>query len=117
LPFTFGVCHWPWPSQQTEHSQNWYFCMQFNIQFLLGPSGIGVSRVVVWEERARAIQVRISAGEWLQAARLLRFCIRIPPGAWIFFCCECRVLSEISATSWSLVQRSPTDCVASSCVI
>ena len=32
-------------------------------------------------------------------------------------CCECRVLSEVSATSWSLVQRSPTDCAASLCVI
>ena len=27
------------------------------------------------------------------AARLLRSCVRIPPGAWMFFCCECRVLS------------------------
>ena len=26
-------------------------------------------------------------------ARLLRSWIRIPPGAWIFVCCECRVLS------------------------
>ena len=29
----------------------------------------------------------------LQAANLLRSWIRIPPGAWIFVCCECRVLS------------------------
>ena len=27
------------------------------------------------------------------AARLLRMWARIPPGAWIFVCCECRVLS------------------------
>ena len=27
------------------------------------------------------------------AARLLRSWVRISPGAWIFFCCECRVLS------------------------
>ena len=27
------------------------------------------------------------------AARLLRSGIRIPPGVWIFVCCECRVLS------------------------
>jgi hypothetical protein len=26
------------------------------------------------------------------AARLLRSWVRIPPGAWIFLCCECRVL-------------------------
>ena len=50
------------------------------------------------------------------AARLLRSWVRIPPGAWIFVCCECcRV--EVSATSWSLVQRSPTDCGMSVCVI
>ena len=35
----------------------------------------------------------ISAGERSQAARLLRSWVRIPPGAWIFVCCECRVLS------------------------
>ena len=28
------------------------------------------------------------------AARLLRSWVRIPPGAWIFVCCECRVLSS-----------------------
>ena len=27
------------------------------------------------------------------AARLLRLLVRIPPGAWIFVCCECCVLS------------------------
>jgi hypothetical protein len=27
------------------------------------------------------------------AARLLRSCVRIPPGAWMFVCCECCVLS------------------------
>ena len=36
---------------------------------------------------------KISAGEWPVAARLLRSWVRIPPGAWIFVCCECRVLS------------------------
>ena len=35
----------------------------------------------------------ISAGEGPAAARLLRAWVRIPPGAWIFVCCECRVLS------------------------
>ena len=36
----------------------------------------------------------ISAGEWQgRAARLLRSWVRIPPGAWIFVCCECRVFS------------------------
>ena len=35
----------------------------------------------------------ISAGVRPAAARLLRSWVRIPPGAWIFVCCECRVLS------------------------
>ena len=35
----------------------------------------------------------ISAGERPQVAHLLRSWVRIPLGAWIFVCCECRVLS------------------------
>jgi hypothetical protein len=52
------------------------------------------------------------------AARLLGSWVWNPPGAWMFafvsvVCCQV----EFSATSWSLVQRSPTDCGASLCVI
>ena len=36
---------------------------------------------------------KISGGERPAAARLLRSWVRIPPGKWIFVCCECRVLS------------------------
>ena len=36
---------------------------------------------------------KISAGERPQAAHLLKSWVRIPPGAWIFVCCECRLLS------------------------
>jgi hypothetical protein len=43
------------------------------------------------------------------ATRLLSLWARIPPRAWIFVCCECCQV-EVSATSWSLVQRSPTVC-------
>src|SRR5215475_3155169 len=35
----------------------------------------------------------ISAGERPVATCLLRSWVQIPPGAWIFVCCECRVLS------------------------
>jgi hypothetical protein len=37
----------------------------------------------------------------------------------MFVCCECFVCCqvEVSATDWSLVQRSPTDCGASLCMI
>ena len=38
---------------------------------------------------------KISAGERPQAARLLKSWVRIPPGEWIFVCCECRVSSGI----------------------
>ena len=53
------------------------------------------------------------------AALLLELWARIPPGAWMSVCCECRVCCqvEVSATSWSLIQRSPTDCSALLCVI
>ena len=34
-----------------------------------------------------------TAGERPAAAPMLRSWVRIPPGAWIFVCCECRVLS------------------------
>jgi len=47
------------------------------------------------------------------AARLLGLRVRIPPVAWTsvvsVVCCQV----EVSAMSWSLVQRSPTDCGAS----
>ena len=60
---------------------------------------------------------KISAGERPVAAHLLRSWVRIPPGAWIFVFCVVCCQVEVSATSWWLVQRSPTDCGASSCVI
>ena len=50
------------------------------------------------------------------AARLLRSWVRIPPGHGYLsvvsvVCCQV----EVSATSWSLVQRSPTDCCVVVC--
>ena len=49
------------------------------------------------------------------AARLLRSWVRIPlgHGCLSVVCCQL----EVSATSWSFVQRSPTDCGVSLCVI
>jgi hypothetical protein len=44
------------------------------------------------------------------SARLLGLWVRIPPRAWMSLvsvvCCQV----EVSATSWSLVQRSPIEC-------
>jgi hypothetical protein len=45
------------------------------------------------------------------AERLLGSWVPIPPGAWIFFSCECLCCQvEVSATGRSRVQRSSTDC-------
>ena len=41
-----------------------------------------------WSQWPRGVRRRSSA------ARLLRLWVRIPPGAWIFVCCECCVLSD-----------------------
>ena len=49
-------------------------------------------------------------------ARLLVLRVRIPPGTWMSVCCVCCEV-DVSAASWSLVQRSATDCNASLCVI
>jgi hypothetical protein len=43
------------------------------------------------------------------AARLLELWVRIPPRAWMSVSCECCQV-EVSASGWSLVQRSPTEC-------
>ena len=45
--------------------------------------------VVVWcrSQWPRGLRLRSAA------ARFLRLWVRIPPGAWKFVCCECRVLS------------------------
>ena len=52
------------------------------------------------------------------AVRLLGSWVRVPQGAWTFFCCGCCVCCqvEVSATNWPLVQGSPTYCGASLCV-
>ena len=46
------------------------------------------------------------------AARLRTLWVRIPPGVWMSVCC-CVLSGRGLWTSWSLVQRSPTDCGAS----
>ena len=52
------------------------------------------------------------------AARQLRLWVRIPPGAWMFDCCECCVLSGRGLCD-ELITRlgGSTDCGASLCVI
>jgi hypothetical protein len=48
------------------------------------------------------------------AVRLLGMRVRIPPRVWMSVSCECCQV-EVSATDWSLVQRSPTECGVSEC--
>jgi hypothetical protein len=53
-----------------------------------------VSRIRVKSLTLRLLMSYIYiSGERPQAAHLLRSWVRIAPGAWIFVCCECRVLS------------------------
>ena len=73
----------------------------------------------------RPAEIPICRSQWPRglrrgsaAARLLRWWVRIPPGHGSLsvvsvVCC----LVEVSATSGSLVQKSPTDCDVSLCVI
>jgi hypothetical protein len=50
-----------------------------------------------------------------EAVRLLGLRVRIPPGKWTSLvsvvCCQV----EVSASDWSLIQRSPTECGVSEC--
>jgi len=44
------------------------------------------------------------------AAHLLELLLPIPLGVWMFFCCECCVLSGRGlCVGWSLIQRTPTE--------
>ena len=47
----------------------------------------------------------ISAGERPAATHLLSSWVRIPPGAWIFVCCDCRVLSGRGGLCDELITR------------
>ena len=48
-------------------------------------------------------------------ARLLGLRVRIPPWEWVLVSFECFVLSEVSVSGWSLIQRSPIECGVSEC--
>jgi hypothetical protein len=82
------------------------YCLRIPVKYLQ------LGHIKVWDRSQwqRGLRCRSTA------ARRLRSWGRIPQGAWMFFCCVCYQV-QISATSWYLVQRSPTDCGASLCVI
>ena len=54
---------------------------------LLAHHFLHVSRI-----RVKSLTIRLLMS-YIWSARLLRSWVQIPPGAWIFVCCECRVLS------------------------
>ena len=77
-------------------------------------SGFGGLEVACWP-----LVLKFAGSNPAEAVGFLRV-NKNPPhvgGAWMFVvivvCCQV----EVSATNWSLVQRSPTDCSASLCVI
>jgi hypothetical protein len=80
---------------------------------------VGRLRVKAWNEGKFALLVNKRWSQWTRGlrrgsttSRLLGMWIRIPPVAWMFVSCQCRVLSclEFFACGLSHVQRSPADC-------
>ena len=109
-----------------------FFYMRLNFVYwvedgqikILGDTGdwckANFSRILSWllaNTHGRPSQWPRGIRRGYAVARLLRLCVRISSGAWMsvvsFVCWQV----EVSATCWSLVQRSPTDCGASFCVI
>jgi hypothetical protein len=93
---------WEMVLKETKRGDIWW-----NKCFKIGTSG------VIKAVMALGLPVPVAARS--TAARLLRSWDRILPWAWIFVYCVCQV--QVSATNWTLVQRSPTDCGVSLCVI
>jgi hypothetical protein len=52
---------------------------------------------------------------WVCGACLLGLWVRIPAAEWISVSCVVCCQVDVSATGWSLVQRSPTECGVSEC--
>jgi len=83
-----------------------YCVCNFILYFLL----LSIYFYLIWLQWPPGLRHRSTA------VRLLGLWVRIPPGAWMSVCVECCQV-EVSVTGCSLIQRSPTDCDASLCVI
>jgi len=77
--------------------------------------------ILLIEGKGRPITCR-NQSRWLRcltrgsaAARLLGLWVRILPGACLSLSCECCVLSKVTSTGQSLVQRIPTEYSVSEC--
>ena len=105
----YGVCGFPWRILLTICS--WGMCHWRSLK----KEAAGFSEIL-FTTKFRRSQWPRGLRCW-PAAVLLRLWVQIPPGAWMSVvsavCCQV----EVSATSWSLVQRSPTDCGVSLCAI
>jgi hypothetical protein len=63
------------------------FIFIYIVLFIYNVLFIHINRIICRFQWPRNLRRRSAA------ARLLRSCFRIPPGAWMFVCCECCVLS------------------------
>ena len=112
---------WTLPNSPVSHPMVWIFCiLDFFKGFLL--------EMVIWTLETCQFHKNKSVYYRSHWPRLLRRRSR-PPACWdcgfelhrehaglsvvSVVCCQVKV----SATGWSLVQRSPTDCAASLCVV
>ena len=80
-------------SQQIRGNLVKIFSHKYAAIFKLNSSPFPIFLMKSCELGFESVESTISVGERPQAAHLLRSWVRIPPGAWIFVCCECRVLS------------------------
>jgi hypothetical protein len=90
--------------QNLDHHYHYHQHQHLNTIFL--PSSLYYSSMCspspIWtmyrSQRPRVLRCRSSA------ARLLRFWVRIPPGACMFVCCECYVLSGRGLCDWLITR-------------
>ena len=82
------------PVSYGEVGQNKKITQERNFQFRLVLQ-------TVRKKRFRYTKEDVSRSHWpcglrhrSSAIRLLRLWVRIPPGTWMFLCCDCRVLSD-----------------------
>ena len=102
-----------WPEHQAQHAfkfsdkakNAWNYTSSPSYVFMLGCSVkyseyFGSYRTHVHKRHITNTVTNTSRSQWPRglrrrsaAAHLLRLWVRIPPGAWMFVCCECCVLS------------------------
>ena len=93
------------------------FCFQISVPPPFGHYTWSYAGVLSFKGAAGRSQWQHGLRRRSPAARLLRLWVRIPPGAWMFVCCDCCVLSGRGLCDELItrLERSPTDCGASLC--